>query len=54
MIFLIPAILVLLGIAYFAVAWHYSGVLYDRALKIKENELEYNVTASAINEDLAN
>ena len=52
MIILIPAILVLLGIAFFVVTWYYSGVLYDRALKIKENELEYNVTASAISEDL--
>ena len=40
-LFLLPAI-------NFGVSWYYSGVLNDLALEVRETEVRYNLTASAI------
>ena len=46
------SVLCFLAVLYFGVAWYFSGVLKDRALEVKENKLEYNLTASILGQDL--
>ena len=33
-------------------AWYYSGVLYDLALEVGEDEVEYNLIAAAVGDGL--
>ena len=44
----IVAVLLLLAVVNFGVAWYYSGVLYDLALEVREDEVEYDVVATDI------
>ena len=49
---LIVSVLFLLAVLNFGVAWYYSGVLNDLALKVGEEEVEYDLTASAVGDGL--
>ena len=49
---LLVAVLVLLALLNFAVAWYYSGVLNDLALRVGDEEVEYDLTASAVGDGL--
>ena len=49
---LLISVLVLLAALNFGVAWYYSGVLYDLALEVKEEEVEYNLIATAVGDGL--
>ena len=42
----------LLAVLNFGVAWYYSGVLNDLALAVREDEIEYDLIASAVGEGL--
>ena len=42
----------LLAVLNFGVAWYYSGVLNDLALEVREDEVEYNLIASAVDKGL--
>ncbi len=44
--------LLLLGAINFGVAWYYSGVLYDLALEVGDDEVEYNLVATAVGDGL--
>ena len=49
---LLLSVFFLLAALNFAVAWYYSGVLNELALQVRQNEVEYNLTASAVSENL--
>ena len=42
----------LLAAVNLGVAWYYSGVLYDLALEVKEDEVEYNLVATDIGDGM--
>ena len=42
------ALLFLLAAINFGVAWHYSSVLNDLALQVRESQIDYDLTASVI------
>ena len=42
------SVLLLLAVLNFGVAWYYSGVLYDLALEVGEDEVEYNLVATDV------
>ena len=46
------ALLILLAAINFGVAWHYSSVLNDLALQVRESRVDYNLTATAIDNGL--
>ena len=46
------SIFFIMAVLSFGVAWYYSGVLYDLALEVKENKVEYNLIASSVGEGL--
>ena len=48
LLLLLLALILLLVAINFAVSWYYSSVLNDLALKVRESEVNYNLTASAI------
>lgn len=48
----IVGVLLLLAAINFGVAWYYSGVLYDLALEVREDEKENNLVATAIGDGL--
>ena len=52
LLLLLLSVFFLLAGLNFGVAWHYSGVLNDLALKVRESEVQYNLTASAVSENL--
>ena len=45
---LLISVVSLLAVLNFGVAWYYSGVLNDLALEVREDEVEYNLIASAV------
>ena len=49
---LLASILLFLGAVNFGVAWYYSGVLYDLALEVGDDEIEYNLVATAVRDGL--
>ena len=52
MLMILIAIVALLVAVNFGVAWHYSGVLNHRALKVRHEPFKYNVTASEVGEGI--
>ena len=46
------SVLFLLAVLNFGGAWYYSGVLYDLALEVREDEVEYNLIATAVGSGL--
>ena len=49
---LLISVFFLLAVLNFGVAWYYSGVLNDLALEVREDEVEYNLIASAVGKGL--
>ena len=49
---LLFSVIFLLAGLNFGVAWHYSDVLNELALEVREDEVKYNLTASAVGEGL--
>ena len=45
---LLVSILLFFAVLNFGVAWYYSGVLYDLALEVGEDEIEYNLVATEV------
>ena len=52
LLLLLLALLILLAAINFGVAWHYSSVLNDLALQVRESRIDYNLTATAIDDGL--
>ena len=52
LLLLLLSVFCLLAALNFGVAWHYSGVLNYLALEVRESEVQYNLTASALGENL--
>ena len=46
------SVLFLLAVLNFGGAWYYSGVLYDLALEVREDEVEYNLIATEVGSGL--
>ncbi len=49
---MLASVLLLLAVINFGVAWYYSGVLYDLALEVGDDEVEYNLVATAVGDGL--
>ena len=52
MFILLISVLFLLAVLNFGVAWYYSGVLYDLALEVGEDEVEYDLIAASVGDGL--
>ena len=52
MLALVISVFLILALLEFGVGWYYSGVLNDLALEVGENEVEYDLIASAVGEGL--
>lgn len=52
LLLLFLTLLILLAAINFGVAWHYSSVLNDLALQVRESRIDYDLTATAIDDGL--
>ncbi len=52
LLLILLAVLVLLAAINFGVAWHYSSLLNDLALQVRDSEVDYNLTATVIDDGL--
>ena len=52
MLIILISVLAVILAAVFATAWYYSGVLNQRALKVRHEPFKHNLTASVVEEGL--
>ena len=52
LLLLLLSVFLLVALLDLGVAWYYSGVLYDLGLEVRESEVEYDLTATALDHGL--